>query len=194
MSAIPARGKIVVYDTEFTSWEGFLEKDFKDIDRYPEIIQFGAVVLDADNDLAELGSFTTLVRPKINPVLSEYIQNLTHISQGDIDVYGVPFDEALKTFMSFVPDDTEVLVCYGRDGHILEINCQLNEVEVPANLPVEINFNEFLLSEGLLKEAASSSALPALFGQMFSGDAHNALDDARAIACVLRELRRQNKL
>ena len=194
MSAIPAHGKIVIYDTEFTSWEGFLEKGFKDAGRYPEIIQFGAIVLDADDDLVEVGSFTTLVRPKINPVLSDYIQELTRITQNDIDIHGVPFSAALVAFTDFMPEDAEALICYGRDGEILEINCQLNGTQLPPNLPNEIDFNKFLLSKGLLEKPATSSTLPTHFGLTFSGYAHNALDDARAVACVLRELRQQNKL
>lgn len=194
MSVIPAQGKIVVYDTEFTSWEGFLEKGFKDVGRYPEVIQLGAVILDADCGLVEQGAFTTLVRPKVNPELSDYIQKLTQISQTDVNQHGISFPDALDAFLSFIPDDTVALVCYGRDGHILNINCNLNEIPTASTLPPEIDFNGLLLSHGLIKKSASSSKLPELFGLPPSGHAHNALNDARAIASVLRELRRQSLL
>ncbi len=194
MSVIPAHGKIVVYDTEFTSWEGFMEKGFKDIDRYPEIIQLGAITIDVDNDMLELDAFKTLIRPKVNPKLSNYIKNLTHISQNDVDEHGISFGDALNAFLNFVPNDAVAMVCYGRDGQILEINCKLHGLEMPSVLPPEINFKALLLSEALLEKPAFSSLLPGIFGIPYSGAAHNALDDARAIAVVLRELRRQNKI
>ena len=45
MSPTPTQGKIVLYDTEFTNWEGFLEQRFQAPGRYREIIQIGAVKL-----------------------------------------------------------------------------------------------------------------------------------------------------
>lgn len=194
MSGIPNHGKIVVYDTEYTSWEGFLEKGFKEAGKYPEIIQIGAVILDAGDDFCELGSFTTLVMPRVNPTLSQYIIDLTQITQDDIDRHGVTFSEALEAFVQFVPCDARSLVCYGRDGAVLEINKSLNDILEHIDLPPEIDFNRLLLSEGIIQRATVSSQLPKLLGLDFSGAAHNALDDARALACVMRELRRQDRI
>lgn len=194
MSGIPNHGKIVVYDTEFTSWEGFLEKRFKDAGRYPEIIQIGAVILDAANDLCELGTFTTLVKPSVNPILSQYIIDLTQITQDDIDQHGVTFAEALEAFVQFVPCDAGALVCYGSDGAVLDINKSLNDILEHTQLPPEIDFNKLLLSEGIIPSPTTSSQLPKLLGLEFSGTAHNALNDAQALACAMRELRRQNRI
>lgn len=194
MTSIPDHGKIVVYDTEFTSWEGFIEKRFKEAGRYPEIIQIGAVVLDIEDDFNELDTFTTLVRPRVNPILSQYIMDLTQITQDEIDHHGVTFAEALDAFVRFVPSDASSLVCYGRDGAVLEINKSLNDIHRHTDLPAEIDFNQLLLCEGIIPAPASSSQLPRLLGLEFTGAAHNALNDARAIACVMRALRRQNRI
>ena len=194
MSGIPNHGKVVVYDTEFTSWEGFLEKRFKEPGRYPEIIQIGAVILDAEDEFRELGTFTTLVKPSVNPILSQYIIDLTQITQDDIDQHGVTFAEALDAFVQFVPRDAGSLVCYGRDGAVLDINKSLNDILEHTDLPVEIDFNKLLLSKGIISAPTSSSQLPALLGLDFSGSPHNALDDARAIACAMRELRKQKRI
>jgi inhibitor of KinA sporulation pathway (predicted exonuclease) len=194
MVAIPTTGKIVVYDTEYTSWEGFLEKGFKEAGRYPEIIQIGAVILDAGDDFCELGSFTTLVKPRVNPTLSQYIIDLTQIAQDDVDQHGVSFSEALEAFVQFVPREARSLVSFGRDGAVLDINKSLNGIIEHFNLPPEINFKQFLLSEGIISGQTMSSQLPTLLGLDFSGAAHNALDDARGLACVMRELRRQDRI
>lgn len=189
MSSIPGHGRIVVYDTEFTSWPGFMEKGLKEEGRYPEIIQIGAVVIDLDDNQVEVDAFSTLVVPAINPELSTYIQKLTNISQAELDRGGVPFGDALEQFLSFVPNDACALVCHGRDGEVIELNCDLNGLAHPEGLPIEIDFNELLLSKGLLDKPAASSTLPDIFGLEASGEPHNALDDARALAIVLRELR-----
>jgi inhibitor of KinA sporulation pathway (predicted exonuclease) len=194
MSGIPHHGKIVVYDTEFTSWEGFLEKRFKEAGKYPEIIQIGAVLLDVEDDFCELSAFTTLVKPRVNPNLSQYIIDLTQITQDDIDQHGVTFAEALEAFVQFIPCDANSLVCYGCDGAVLDINKSLNDIFEHTDLPPEIDFNRLLISQGIIQYATFSSQLPKLLGLEFSGAAHNALDDARALACVIRELRRQNRI
>lgn len=194
MSVVPDFGKIVVYDTEFTSWAGFMEKGLKEEGRYPEIIQIGAVALDAHNGLVEIASFSTLIRPTINPDLSDYIQNLTNISQADVDADGVPFSDALARFLSFVPEDATAMVCHGEDGKILQMNCDLNNISHPEHLPDEIDLNRFLRTNSLIDQAATSSTLPTAFGLESEGEAHNALDDARALASVLRELRKLGHL
>lgn len=194
MTIIPLHGKIVVYDTEFTSWKGFLEKGFKEEGRYCEIIQMGAVIVDAGDDFCELGTFTTFVRPKINPILSQYIIDLTQITQKDVDQHGIAFAEAFEAFVDFIPNDATSLVCYGRDGDVLDINKSLNGIVENINLPPEIDFNRLLLSEGIISSPKSSSELPKLLGIDFTGFAHNAIDDARALACAIRELRRQNRI
>lgn len=194
MSSIPDHGQVVVYDTEFTSWSGFMEKGFRDEGRYPEIIQIGAVIIDMDNGQAEIDAFSTLVLPSINPELSNYIQNLTNITQDDLDKGGIPFSDALTAFLSFIPEETAALVCHGRDGEILALNCELNGIPLPTTLPDEVDFNELLLSKSLVEKPASSSTLPDLFGLESNGEPHNALDDARSLASVLRELRSRGEV
>lgn len=68
MTFLAETGKLVVYDTEFTSWPGFRAQGYKAPGRYPEIIQIGAVKLDAAS-LEECDAFEIFVQPRVNPVL-----------------------------------------------------------------------------------------------------------------------------
>ena len=61
--------KIVVFDTEFTAWEGSLERDWRGEDEYREIVQIGAVIVETDN-FDELDSFSVFVKPKVKRVKS----------------------------------------------------------------------------------------------------------------------------
>ncbi len=194
MSLIPSRGKIVLYDTEFTSWEGFLEQKFEAPGRYREIIQIGAVKLDTAAGLGEVESFCCLVRPKINPDLSDYIQNLTGIVQKDLDRNAVAFAHALDSFEAFIGDDTDMLFSFGRDGDVIVENCDINGVDHPTALPPEENLRQYMLKIGLLEDYVFSADLPAIFGIDVDFIRHDALGDARAVAAVVRHLRCDGKL
>tara|TARA_R110000868_G_scaffold91742_1_gene254201 strand:- start:12160 stop:12750 length:591 start_codon:yes stop_codon:yes gene_type:complete len=196
MSLIPTRGKFVLYDTEFTSWEGFLEQKFQAPGRYREIIQIGAVKLDAGvgSDLNEVESFCCLVRPKINSDLSDYIQDLTGISQKNLDQNAVTFAQALDSFVAFIGDDTDMLLSFGRDGEVIVENCDINGVDHPAVLPPEENLRQYMLKIGLLEDYVFSADLPTVFGIDVDFTSHDALGDARAVASVVRHLRGAGKL
>lgn len=194
MSLIPTQGKIVLYDTEFTSWEGFLEQRFQAPGRYREIIQIGAVKLDAGTNLAEVGCFCCLVRPKINSDLSDYIQDLTGISQNDLDENAVAFADALDSFSAFLGEDTDLLFSFGRDGDVIVENCDINGIDHPATLPPEENLRQHMLQTGLLEEYVFSADLPTVFGVDVDFERHDALGDARAVAAVVRHLRADDKL
>ncbi|MFL2783003.1 MAG: exonuclease domain-containing protein [Rhodospirillales bacterium] len=91
----------VVYDLECTAWPGSSENGWSKINEYREIIQIGAVKFDISANLAEIDSCVIHVKPKINPILSDYIINLTGISQKTIEDSGLLFPEAAKKFKNF---------------------------------------------------------------------------------------------
>ena len=83
-----ANDVIAVYDLEYTSWEGAHQRDWSGPGEHMEIVQIGAVKLDGGKELKEIGGFEILVRPSINPRLSDYFTGLTGIEQADIDGNG----------------------------------------------------------------------------------------------------------
>ena len=83
LSALLDRG-VVIFDLEYTAWEGSLGRDWSLEDEHREIVQIGAVRLEADT-LDELDALECLVRPVMNPVLSDYFAALTGITNADLE-------------------------------------------------------------------------------------------------------------
>ncbi|MBU6156070.1 MAG: exonuclease, partial [Alphaproteobacteria bacterium] len=67
--------QVILFDTEFTAWRGSMARGWKGPGEHQEIVQIGAVRLDAQ-ELKELAEFQVLIRPVINPVLSSYFVGL----------------------------------------------------------------------------------------------------------------------
>jgi len=121
----------VIFDTEYTSWAGCQENWWKG-NQKKEIVQISAVKL-SDN-LNVIGEFNVLCKPTINPILSDYFVELTHISNEQIVDMGISFSEWYKEFESFVENN----ICYSHkwwsdyfdesDGAILKENLLLNNM------------------------------------------------------------------
>ncbi len=183
---IPRHGKIVVFDMEFTSWPGFMAAGYKQPGRYPEIIQIGAVKLDASNGLGEIDAFEVLVVPRHNPVLSEYIIDLTGITQATLDAHGLSFADALAAFTAFMGDDTSAMISFGRDDEILLENCALNDIADPATLPKALNVRRHLMSMGEIDGSVQACTLPERMGFELTGREHTGLADARAVGTAIK--------
>lgn len=194
MSIFPTSGSFILYDTEFTSWPGFMAQGFKAPGKYPEVIQIGAVRVDAANGYAELDAADIFVIPRINPTLSDYIIDLTGITQARLDAAGVPFKDALSQFLRFIGDANTPIYSYGEDGTVMQENCELNDLPSPALFDGEINLKQTLADAGLAPTTLASSELPALFGLPPEVQGHDALSDARAVLRVLRHLKMDGRL
>ena len=68
----------VVFDLEFTAWEGSMANHWLRPGEFQEIVQIGAVQVDADFNCGK--TFDTLVRPRINPEISPYLERLPGIT------------------------------------------------------------------------------------------------------------------
>jgi len=186
------KGEIVIYDTEWTSWEGYYESRWTLPGKNREIIQIGGVKLDAEDDFRELAAFQVLIKPQKHPVLSDYIIELTGITQEQVDREGVSFDDALLAFVNFAEGGR--LCSFGTDHIAVRENCVLHEKPAPKIFDVEVNLREYLLKRGIIKEDWFSSDLPSRLGLDLQPSAHDALNDARAIASALRYLRGKGNL
>ncbi len=113
----------IIFDLEFTTWEGAMESGWSGENEFREIVQIGALKISNDNfDVIE--ELNVLVKPKINPVLSDYFQRLTHISQEQVDQQGVSFTEAYGRFSDFCGHS--LVFSYGSDMFILGENVAFN--------------------------------------------------------------------
>jgi inhibitor of KinA sporulation pathway (predicted exonuclease) len=191
LDALPADGEVTVFDLEYTAWDGSLARDWSEDWEHREIIQIGAVRLSAEDGLAEIARFDALVRPTINPNLSDYVIELTGITEAGLAATGMSFREALDRFAGFV-GDRSVLLCNGRDAAVLRENCDLNGVAFPFEETRCRNIRPQLAAAlGIPESAARSGELPAKLGLPPAGEIHDAVADAVAIATVLRELRQR---
>lgn len=181
-------GRIVVYDLEWTSWKGFLESGWDQPGRHREVIQIGAVLIDCRDDFAEQGKLNVLVRPKLNPQLSTYVQDLTGIRQDQVDADGIAFADALALFAAFC-DGAERACANGADGTVIAENCSLHDTPCPPVLANTVNLRP--LFTHILNAAdgpVDSGDLTGHLGLPSVGANHDALADARGVAAALRHL------
>lgn len=186
---------LVIVDLEFTSWEGFMASGWSMPGRHREVVQIGAVRLDATAGFEETAAFQALARPLFHPRLSDYFIDLTGIGQEAVDRDGRPFPQVLGDFEAFLAADGPVqLASNGIDGPILAENCGWHGIPVPPAITATLDVSRLLA--GLLgrKGHVGSATLPGLLGLEMGGRAHDALDDARAVAAALRSLRATGRL
>ena len=74
----------VVYDTEYTTWEGAMARKWLGENEYKEVIQIGALKVSFP-DFEVKDSLKIYIKPQKNPVLSDYCKRLTGITQAEID-------------------------------------------------------------------------------------------------------------
>lgn len=169
----------LIIDLEATCWENTYKKEES------EIIEIGAVFLDKHYRI--LGEFQTLIKPIRNPVLSEFCQQLTSISQQDVDS-AEPFPTAFKEFIHRVEKMTnssikEVTFCsWGYyDKKQLMKDCEFHNIEYPFSNHRSLK-HEFA-KETNIKPVGMKRALQ-ICGIKLEGVHHRALDDAKNIAKI----------
>ena len=85
---------LVIFDLEFTAWPNSMAGHWLTPGQFKEVVQFGALRLELEN-LAVTATFDCLVKPRINPVLSEYFERLTGITNVRLAKEGVDFETAI---------------------------------------------------------------------------------------------------
>jgi inhibitor of KinA sporulation pathway (predicted exonuclease) len=196
----PDCGRVVIFDLEYTSWEGSWERGWSEDWEHREIVQVGAVLVDASVGFRQIDRFSRFVQPKLNSKLSEYFMDLTGISQSTVDCEGSPFAEAYSDFQQFV-GDSDVAFSNGTDGEVLRENCVLNGLEYRFEFDRLINIRPQIAIEisqqvGQEYDSVDSGDLTRVLGIRSSnlGGKHDALADAEGIALALHELRRRGAI
>ena len=177
----------VVYDLEYTSWPGSNDNIENLPGKHHEIVQIGAITIEMQGDILEVGSFQTLVCPQKNPVLSDYFINLTGITQERVEREGILFPSALKQFVNFIGEHSLKILSNGCDDLIIKENCKIHNISFPSVFLNAINLKPYF-AETLGRPLAdcTSGVLPELFGLKSNAKTHDALADSRSIAQVLR--------
>ncbi|MFQ5765051.1 MAG: 3'-5' exonuclease, partial [Rhodospirillales bacterium] len=178
-------------DVEWTAWEGSRQRDWRGPGEEKEIVQIGALKLRADT-LAETDALDVLVRPRINPALSDYFIRLTGITQAELDAAGVDFADGLESLKAFVGEGVRAVYSMGTDYTIIRHNCALAGLSFPFDEGLFVNLREDLArTVGDEIAGTDSSDLPAAMGFAAPGAAHQGVHDCRCIAETMRILRTQ---
>jgi inhibitor of KinA sporulation pathway (predicted exonuclease) len=182
-------GKFVIWDVEYTSWEGAMARNWSGPNEFREVIQIGAIKVDGTT-LTEEGSYQMYVKPVKNPELSDFITNLTGITQADVDTKGVALADALASFKTFAA--AAPLYSFGIDAENVEANCKLLGIDFPFAkeechdlYPI---LTQVLAARSLDITKYHSGTLIEAFGKK-GGRAHDALNDVRNLLLAIRELK-----
>lgn len=177
---------VIVFDLEFTAWPGSMEHRWLRPGEYREVVQIGAVRLDSAS-LEQTGTLNVLTKPRLNPVLSAYFEELTGITNAAMTVSGVDFVSAYRRFAEFAAG--QPIVAFGRDDLVLQENVKLYGLadQVPP-LPAYRNILPWLVEQGIDPRGRHACDIAGLAGADFTGRRHDALDDARSIALGIRTL------
>ena len=182
----------VIFDTEYTTWPGCQEKGWSG-NQKKEIVQIGALKISDQLEVTE--ELNILCRPVINPILSDYFIELTHITNERVQKQGIPFPTAYQKFESFVGND----VCYSHswgseylnksDGNIMDENILLNNMSVLKKITyrnIAFIFAELYKNNGIKIQKQCSGEIVKLLGiedrvKRLNLDTHNALYDVYSI-------------
>jgi len=176
---------LTVFDLEFTAWEGSMARRWLGPGEFTEVVQIGAVKLDPVT-FEEVDWFDVLVKPRLNPVLSDYLVALTGITNEDVAARGLDFADAYRRFAEFAGSGR--IVAFGRDDLVLQSNLRLYGIKNAPALPPYTNVIAWLMAQGFDLRGKHACDVGPLAGAEFEGRAHNALDDARSVAAGIRTL------
>lgn len=158
-----------------------------------EVIEIGAVVLD--EQYQEIGSFKTLVKPQYNDEIKPYYERLTGISTAMVANAPV-FETALKMFCSWCHSMNDELQFYQWSETDLEqITSEMKMKEIlldTSDQQLFTKWEDFQKEYGEtlnLSNAISLKNAVMFAGVDFEGDEHDALDDARNTAILLKIVR-----
>lgn len=181
---------IVFYDTEFTTWEGALERRWSGPNEFREVVQIGAMRIDAST-LEPVASFDVLVKPVKNPVVSDYFTALTGITQAAINDNGLDFIDALAQFCDFI--SASPAAAYGNDAGIIRENMGWHGLSAREADFDTLNIGPWFMQHGAaygVKPGVNSGALARTVGAPITHVVaeHNALEDVRSILAAYKYL------
>ena len=168
----------IIFDLECTCW-----KDKPDADKTMETIEIGAVKL---NEFGEWqSSFDRFVRPKLHPVLSDFCQRLTSISQIEVN-RADDFGRVIEDFMDWIDleDDNYWLFSWGNfDKKQLAADCKLHNFGTDW-LEFHVNMKEQYLKMKRLRQPIGMKKAVEREGFEFTGVHHRGISDAENLAKI----------
>lgn len=169
--------KYFVFDLEATCWN--------DNSNYQqEVIEFGVCIIDEYGRLGK--TYSSFIKPIINPTLSRYCKNLTGIDQYEVDKAKL-FPKVMDSIMDWaeIPDEEYVFCAWGQaDLKLLQQDAHLHKYDLDWFYPyIDIKSQyhqnkEIPVTNGLYKTLKKN-------GFEFEGPRHRALSDATNLARII---------
>ena len=149
-----------------------------------EIIQIGAVKLD--EDLNEIDEFNLMIKPVFYRKMNKRVEELTSITDAELE-NGERFEDAANRFREWCGDDSIMLTWGPSDKKILIENLIMHDMTydwIPEYFDAQFMFD---LQETMEDRDFSLDYAFYYFG-LIGMKAHDALNDARDTAAVIRML------
>ena len=121
---------IVLFDTEFTAWDGSVKRNWSKKNEYKELVQLAALKIKIGKKIKIIDKFNIIVKPVKNPLLSQYFIKLTGITNNNVKNKGVSFKKCIREFYSFCKYNNKLvnIYSYGNDYVILKENMDYNKI------------------------------------------------------------------
>jgi DNA polymerase III epsilon subunit-like protein len=176
---------VTVFDLEYTAWANSLRERWMAPGEFREVVQIGAVKLDGGS-LAPRDELNLLVKPRINGVLSDFLVELTGVTNEAVAVRGLDIRDAYDRFVDFA--EGGIICSFGRDDWVLEANLKLYGIGGARALPRHINIAPWLNANGIATKGFHACDIARLCGARFEGREHDALADAYSVAAGIAAL------
>lgn len=174
----------VVYDLEFTAWQTSMARRWMAPGEYKEVIQIGAVKVDAGFNPLE--TLNILIKPRLNSELSDFIQALTGITNEAVQEEGVDFRDGFCRFAGFA--GALPIISFGRDDLVLLDNIQLYGLKDLPPMPDPIDIRGWLMENGIEVRGLHACDVGPAAGVPFEGQTHDGLCDALSVAAGIKAL------
>lgn len=152
-----------------------------------EMIEIGLVVIDLET-LEVVDEFQRFVRPRINPILTDFCKKLTTIQQGDVDSAGtyVEVGQELGAFIARYPN--AAWASWG-DYDARQLERDAGFAACPSLLAGLQHFNVRKWHKGLYdnQQQGLKQTVEAM-GLVWQGTYHRGIDDAKNVASIIKEI------
>lgn len=178
------KSNFLLFDVEAnTDWEWDLNK--------MEIIQIWYIKFDSEYNVLNKGSI--FVKPSLSPQLTDFIIDLTWITQEEVDTWMI-FSDALREFLGMYNKDTDYIMSYGNyDMKQLLSDCKNNNLVYPFDewdiwkYSKHINVKNALAKKIDIREKWMWNLLKYLWLEL-EGKHHNWEDDCLNILKLVKHV------
>ena len=179
------RDKIIIIDTEYTSWDWTLERDWSWENEYKELVQIAGILVDTKH-FNTLDNFSAFIQPKINSKLSDYFINLTKITQEEIDTKWDIFENIMESFYNW--SKWNIFYSFWNDWKVIFENYDLYNIKNPFNINNFFDARDIFESFWIDAKNFNSWTIHKAVWIPSNETGHNALWDAKNVVNSLKKL------